>query len=66
MKARTKGFLRDELISHESEQFDYIAELHEYLWRFVRCELPGVGGNIKDYIDIALQQAERRVPANER
>ena len=60
MKTRRKGFLRDELISHESEQFDYIAELHDYLWRFIRCELPGSGGSIKDYIDIAIQQAEHR------
>ncbi len=67
MKPRTKGFLRDELISHESEQFDYIAELHDYLWRFIRCELsPGAGGNIRDYIDIALQQAEKRASENER
>jgi len=66
MKTRTKGFLRDELISHESEQFDYISELHDYLWKFIRCELPGAGGNIKDYIDIALQQAERRALINER
>jgi len=66
MKTRTKGFLRDELISHKSEQFDYISELHGYLWRFVKCELPGAGGNIEDYIEIALQQAEKRASENYR
>ena len=60
MKERTKGFLRDELINHDSEQFDYIVELHEYLWKFVRCELPGVGGNLRDYLDLALLQSKKR------
>ena len=65
MKVRTKGFLRDELINHKSEQFDYISELHDYLWRFIRCEFPDAGGNIIDYLDVVLQQAERRAMENE-
>ena len=65
MKKRTKGFLRDELISHESEKFDYIAELHDYLWKFVRCELPAASGKLQDYLDIALKNAQHRARANE-
>ncbi len=64
MKTRNKGFLKDELISHKSEQFDYITELHDYLWKFIRSELPGASGNIRDYIDIALQQSENRALIN--
>ena len=51
MKQRSEGFLRDELISHDSEQFDYIKELHAYLWEFIRCELPSCGGNLNIYLD---------------
>ena len=64
MKARTKGFLNEEQIDHNSEQFDYITELHSYLWRFVRSELPGVGGHLEDYIDLALLVAEKRTKLN--
>ena len=60
MKKRTEGFLRNELINHDSEQFDYIKELHNYLWKFVICQIPSANGNLKDYIDIALDEAERR------
>ena len=60
MKQRIKGFLRDELINHESEQFDYISELHDYLGRFVRCELPGARGKLNEYLDIALENAQYR------
>ena len=60
MKTRSEGFLRDEIISHQSEQFDYIVELHDYLWDFVRCEIPLASGHLKDYIDIALNQARIR------
>lgn len=60
MKERTEGFLRNELIPHESEQFDYISELHDYLWQFIKCEIPGADGNLKDCIDMALQQARTR------
>ena len=60
MKKRTKGFLRDELISHKSEQFDYIVELNNYLWEFVRCELPAASGKLSDYLDVALENAKYR------
>lgn len=59
MKARPEQFLSDELISHKSEQFDYIKELHEYLWRFVRCEIPGAAGSLGDYLDDAVSSAEK-------
>ena len=58
MKDRTNGFLRDEVISHESEQFEYIAELHDYLWRFVRVAFPGAGGNLRGYVDEAIEKME--------
>lgn len=58
MKPRTEGFLSEENISHESEQFDYIAELHNYLWRFVRSAFPGVGGNLNNWIDPAIEKLE--------
>ena len=66
MKKRNAGFLRTELINHDSEQFDYIKELHEYLWKFVRCELPAANGKLTDYIDIALKEAQKRAKANAR
>jgi len=64
MKKRTKGFLSDEMIDHCSEQFDYIKELHEYLWRFVRCELPGVNGSLTRYLDTAIYFAELKKKKN--
>ena len=60
MKKRTDGFLSNENINHESEQFDYIGELHDYLWQFIRIELPAASGNIRDYLDIALENAKYR------
>ena len=63
MKKRSDGFLRDELISHGSEQFDYIAELHGYLWRFIWVVFPGAGGHIETYLDKAIDEAERVVAA---
>ena len=59
MKNRTPGFLSEEIISHESEQFDYIVELHNYLWKFVNIHLPGVSGNLTKFVDIALQIAKK-------
>lgn len=61
MKKREEGFLSEEKIDRNSEQFDYIRELHGYLWRFVRCELPAANGHLTDYLDIAINNAEYRV-----
>jgi hypothetical protein len=60
MKDRPKGFLADRHIEHSSEQFDYVRELHEILWRFVRTEYPGADGSLKHWIPIAIAAAERR------
>ena len=59
MKDRPNGFLSNENIDHGSEQFDYIKELHEYLWRFVRSQIPGASGKLHDLIDEAIKIAER-------
>jgi hypothetical protein len=66
MKKRSEGFLSEEKIDQSSEQFDYIRELHDYLWGFVRCELPAASGKLNDYLDIALENAKHRALANER
>lgn len=60
MKKRQKGILSNDNIDHNSEVFDYIRELHEYLWKFTRCEFPGAGGQLSDYVDRALLKAEAR------
>lgn len=65
MKKRSEGFLSEEKINQDSEQFDYIRELHDYLWQFVRCELPAASGRLNDYLDIALENAKHRARANE-
>jgi len=60
MKERTNGFLADDKLSHDSEIFDYIKELHDYLWRFVWCMHPGAGGSLKDYVDDAITELESK------
>ena len=56
MIERPEHFLSDDKISHDSEIFDYIVELHKYLWRYVRLIKPGASGNLKDYIDKCLEE----------
>ena len=58
MKTRPDGFLSEDNIPHDSEIFDYIKELHEYLWRFVRVVDPGSSGHISDFIDKAIDRLE--------
>ena len=59
MIKRTPGFLSDNNISHnDSEIFDYIKELHEYLWRFVRVSIPRASGKLNDFVDVAINIAE--------
>jgi len=60
MKTRTPGFLADDKIDHDSEIFDYIRELHEYLWRFVKVVRPYASGYINDYIDATLTELESK------
>ena len=58
MKDRPKYFLSDDKINHNSETFDYIVELHTYLWRFVKVSFPGASGFLSDYIDLAIEKLE--------
>jgi hypothetical protein len=58
MKPRPNGFLAEDKISHDSEIFDYIRELHDYLWQFVRVFYPGASGVLDDYIDNSLAMAK--------
>ena len=58
MRERNTGFLAENNICHASEQFDYIRELHDYLWRFVRYHIPSASGDLIKYIDIAIEMAE--------
>ena len=44
--------------SSDSEIFDYIRELHDYLWKFIRVQIPSAGGDLTNYVDIALREAE--------
>lgn len=60
MKKRSNGFLSEKYISHDSEQFDYIVELHQYLWRFIRTLIPGASGPIDQYLDAAILLAEEK------
>lgn len=59
MIPRSEGFLSEKQIDHNSEQFKYIAELHDYLWRFMRCLSPGIGGNLRDLLDTMIERFER-------
>ena len=54
MKTRPYGFL-----AGEGEVEDYATELHGYLWRFIRTVMPLAGGHISEYLDRAIEQAER-------
>ena len=61
MKKREKGFLAKDKISHKSEIYDYIQELHRYLRRFIRCT--GVGewrpGPLDKHLDDAIEKLEK-------
>ena len=65
MKDRTDGFLSDERIRN-TEVFDYIQELHGYLWRFVRAVHPGAGGHLDKCVDGALEAARKLEEEKER
>ena len=61
MKKRSIGYLSTKFIDHESEAFDYIGELHEYLWRVVRSQFPWASGNLEHYIDVVVEKLEKEV-----
>ena len=58
MNKRPYWFLSEKKIDHDGEIFDYILELHDYLWRTIRAAYPGAGGSIQDWIDPALEKLE--------
>jgi hypothetical protein len=55
MKERPYGFLAEDKIDSNSEIFDYIRELHNYLWEYVRRIIPGASGCVNDYVDKSLE-----------
>jgi len=63
MKQREKYFLGESKIDHDGEIFDYIRELHQYLWRFVRTVEPVASGYLDDFIDDAIDKAEAAAEA---
>lgn len=65
MKNRPQGFLSEENISHNSEVFDYVEELHEYLWRFVRVARPGASGNLGELLDGIIDSLEAAQPSDQ-
>lgn len=58
MKTRPSGFLSLEVVPEET--FDYVRELHDYLWRFVRLIDPGASGSLSDFVDKALADLASR------
>lgn len=58
MKKRSKYFIGEDKIDHNGEIFDYIRELHGYLWEFVRAARPGASGSLSDWVDKALEAAK--------
>jgi hypothetical protein len=61
MKERSIGFLNEKNIDQNDEVFDYVQELHEYLWRFVRCEFPFAEGELKKWLDVAIEMREYKI-----
>lgn len=64
MKARPKLFLSQENIGHDSEVFDYISELHEYLWRAIKAIDPKADGSLKNHLDKSIDLIEERANSN--
>jgi len=61
MKERSKGFLGEDKTDQDGEIFDYINELHGYLWRFVRLSNPSASGNLHNFVDKALTHRGMKV-----
>ena len=60
MKERPKHFLSEDKIAQDEEIFDYIKELHDYLWQFVRVAIPSASGSLSEYIDVAIEILEEK------
>ena len=61
MKKRPAGFLApyyDEAADEHAEVGDYIAELHDYLWRVVRVIFPHAQGELGRWLDWAVEKLE--------
>lgn len=61
MRKRPDGFLADIFQDGDKEVASYIRELHEYLWEFVRCEIPGASGSLSDFVANAILLAKTRI-----
>lgn len=59
MKERPIGFIADDKLDHDGEIFDYIKELHKYLWKFTRVFIPSANGSLHDFVDKALERGEQ-------
>jgi len=57
MKDRPRSFLASVRVE-DPEVFDYVLELHRYLWRFIRCHRPGAGGLLHLILDGVVDEAE--------
>jgi len=58
MKVREAGFIADDKIDHNGEIFDYIRELHEYLWQYVWLFAPSASGSLSDWVDKVLDDTK--------
>jgi len=58
MKVRESGFIAEDKIDHNGEIFDYIRELHEYLWQYVRLFYPSASGSLSDWVDKVLDDTK--------
>jgi len=58
MKQRPKNFLGEDKIDQNGEIFDYIRELHQYLWKFVYIYYPGAGGSLDEWLDVTLNNVK--------
>jgi len=58
MKPRERGFIGEDKVDHDGEVFDYIRELHSYLWRVVRVVSPGASGSLCAFLDKAIEKLE--------
>ena len=56
MKERPDGFIAEDKIDQDGEIFDYIRELHSYLWQFVYIAMPWASGSLSDFVDKALER----------
>ena len=66
MRKRPDGFLSKENIDHDGEIFNYIGELHDYLWAFSRLAFPSAQGDLRKVLDLALETSRRQKQDSEK